>query len=354
MRQYYLAPLEGITGFIFRNTVFECFPEGITKYFTPFLMPHTKRVIGRKDLKDILPENNVGIPLVPQILTNDAEGFVLLAKEIRNLGYDEININLGCPSQTVCAKGRGSGFLLYPSKLDRFLDIVFNEVCGPISIKTRIGSDSPDEFGAILDIYNKYPIHELTIHPRIRREQYNGTVHLDAFCRALENSSNPLCYNGDICSTNDLQMFIQHITAQMQMKECSLQIETETDLSEMNAEQSQTDYAIMIGRGMIANPGLIRELSTGKQTTCDEITMFLSRLRDAYRIAFSGDMPVLYKMKEVWVYMQNLFPEDTDLCKKILKCKDLSTYLMYEKRIMNGGRIHTDVLNARMVNAKFS
>ncbi|MEQ8199412.1 MAG: tRNA-dihydrouridine synthase family protein, partial [Clostridiaceae bacterium] len=196
--KYYLAPMEGITGYIYRNS-YEKFFCNIDKYFTPFIVPNRSRSLKTKELRDILPENNKDINnIVPQILTNDSEGFIATAKKLQQLGYKEINLNLGCPSGTVVSKNRGSGFLAQREELDVFLDEIFKMDHMKISIKTRIGKDSPEEFYELIKIYNKYPLEELIIHPRTRNDFYGNKPNLEVFKDALSLSTNPVCYNGDI------------------------------------------------------------------------------------------------------------------------------------------------------------
>ena len=156
--KFYLAPLEGITGYIYRNAQHDFFGAGIDKYFMPFLAPHTKRSFNAKEKNDILPEHNAGMYAVPQILTNSAADFLRIEKDLGAFGYRELNINLGCPSGTVVSKGRGAGFLASPEKLDQFLEEIFSKTEAKISLKTRIGMEEPEEFFRLLEIYNKYPL----------------------------------------------------------------------------------------------------------------------------------------------------------------------------------------------------
>lgn len=200
--KYYLAPMEGITGHIYRNAYAKYF-DNIDKYFTPFIVPNQSTSLKTKELRDMLPENNEGLYIVPQILTNDAEGFITTAKKLQQLGYDEINLNLGCPAGTVVSKNRGSGFLSQRDELDSFLDEIFKINDMKISVKTRIGKDSPDEFYELIKIYNKYPMEELIIHPRTRQDFYGNTPNLDVFKDAISLSENTLCYNGDIFTVED-------------------------------------------------------------------------------------------------------------------------------------------------------
>ncbi len=206
--KYYLAPMEGITGYIYRNS-YEKFFHNIDKYFTPFIIPNKSTNLKTKELRDILLENNKGMNIVPQILTNDSEGFIITARKLQQLGYNEINLNLGCPSGTVVSKNRGSGFLAKREELDIFLDEIFKINDMKISIKTRIGKDSPKEFYELIKIYNKYPIEELIIHPRTQKDFYGNKPNLEVFKDALSLSINPICYNGDIFTNSDYNRLIK-------------------------------------------------------------------------------------------------------------------------------------------------
>ena len=193
------APLEGITGYIYRNTYQEYY-GGIDRYYSPFLVTRDRGIMKKKELRDILPENNLNIDLVPQLLTNKTENFLQAAAQLKELGYREINLNLGCPSGTVVSKGRGAGFLDQPEKLQSFLEEIFQKADYAISIKTRIGMYEPEEFHRLLAIYNEYPICELIIHPRTRQEFYKEKIHPEIFKYAYEHSKNPITFNGEIRS----------------------------------------------------------------------------------------------------------------------------------------------------------
>lgn len=210
--KFYMAPLEGITTYIYRNIHHHRFP-GLEKYYTPFVSPTSNHDFKSREKRDVLPENNRGIPLVPQILSNHADEFLYTAERLIEYGYSEINLNLGCPSGTVVAKGRGSGFLSDLEGLNRFLGEIFDKLTVPVSVKTRIGRNEPSEFRDILAVYNKYPICELTIHPRVRADFYRGRPNWDVFEEALENSVNPVCYNGDINSVEDYERFCERFPA---------------------------------------------------------------------------------------------------------------------------------------------
>lgn len=289
----YLAPLEGVTGSIFRNCQHKCF-GGFDKCFTPFISPNCKGALSTKVLRDILPENNEGQVLIPQILTNSAEGFLTMCKSLEKYGYTEFNLNLGCPSGTVVSKGRGAGFLAYPDELDRFLDGIMGRGY-KISIKTRIGIENPDEFYTLLEIYNKYPLTELIIHPRTRRDMYNNHPDLEVYRYADENSKNKLCYNGDIFTLEDYNGF--------------LRIFQKTD-------------TIMLGRGVVRNPALPLILKNNYALTKDKMKEFYYMLYTEYERSFQGSIQFLYKMKEVLSYMVLSFEDSAKPAKKIKKAKN--------------------------------
>lgn len=309
----YFAPLEGITGMIFRQAYEKNF-GGIDVYYTPFVTTRDGGIMKAKERKEILPENNLGICLVPQIMTNQAEDFCTAAAQLSEMGYSEVNLNLGCPSGTVVPKGKGAGFLKEPEKLDRFLDDIF-EICETrkiqISIKSRIGFYEPEEFPELLRIFDQYPIKELILHLRTREEFYKGTVHQECFRYAIEHSKLPLCYNGDVCSVEEIQT--------LQKKFPGLQ-------------------AVMIGRGFLKMPGFTSENTgaVGKKDQMDDMLYseewkrkvfnFLQDLEQGYREVMSGDTPVLFKMKEIWTYLKDSFPDGQRWFKKIKKVKKLQEY----------------------------
>ena len=202
---FYLAPMEEITGYVFRN-VFHSLFGGADRYFTPFLAPARKRGFRTREKKEVDPANNQGMDLVPQLLTNDPEALAVSARALADLGYREINLNLGCPSATVVPKRRGSGFLADPEEMDRFFEKAFRllpQGMG-LSVKTRLGLTDPEEFSAILAVYNRYPLTELIIHPRVQRDLYGNRPRMEVFAEAVMLSDHPVCYNGDIKSAGDI------------------------------------------------------------------------------------------------------------------------------------------------------
>jgi tRNA-dihydrouridine synthase len=296
--KYYFAPLEGVTGYIYRNAYETLFGE-IDKYFLPFISPTKNKGFTSRELNDILPEHNQGINAIPQILTNNSEYFIGTVNEIAKFGYDEVNLNLGCPSGTVVAKHKGSGFLTKRKELDEFLEEVFSNTSTKISIKTRIGKDSPDEFYELIEIFNKYPLEELIIHPRIQTDYYKNKPNMEVFKEGLTLSKNPVCYNGDIFNVNNYKELMQSYP--------ELQ-------------------AVMLGRGIIANPALILQIKNNDNVDKQKIREFHDAVYKGYQQILSGDRNVLFKMKEVWFYMKHLFAESDKYAKIIRKTDRLQEY----------------------------
>lgn len=295
---FYFAPMEGIAGYIYRSAHFEYF-DHIDKYFSPFVVPNQNATLKTKELNDVLPQHNKGLNLVPQIMTNHAGDFINTAHKFHQLGYSEVNLNLGCPSGTVVSKFRGSGFLRKPKELEAFLDEIYQESAIKISVKTRIGYSNPDEFYDLIEIYNKYPIEELIIHPRTREDFYKNKPNLDIFKEATQLSKNPLCYNGDICTVEDYQMIINAFP---------------------------NIQSVMIGRGLLVNPGLVGEIKHGEKLNRNVLKEFHDRLYQDYKRALSGDHNVLHKMKELWLFMLPSVTDHEKFLKKIKKVNRLKEY----------------------------
>ncbi len=299
----YFAPLEGITGYIFRNAFNDIYGH-IDKYFAPFISPAEKCPVTPREMKDLTPDNNRGINLVPQILTSRSEFFIEAAKVLDSIGYKEVNLNLGCPSGTVCAKGKGAGFLTEKDELKQFLDDIYSysESDGiKISVKTRLGYHDPEEFYDLVEIFNCFPVSELIVHPRIRGDFYKGEPRREYFAYALEHVRCPLVYNGNISTKKDHDELCGYFG---------------TDLD-----------PVMIGRGLIADPSLADKLNG----TCRETDMVKFRaLHDTvyheYKKVMSPDVNVLYKMKELWTYWSILFEDNSRDIKRILKAKKCTDY----------------------------
>lgn len=317
--KYYLAPLEGITGYIFRNTLREVFGD-VDKCFTPFIAPNENRPMNTRGRTDVLPEHNEGIFLVPQILTNRADHFLTTAREIADMGYEEINLNLGCPSGTVVAKKRGAGFLAEPEKLEAFLEEIYDKCPVKVSIKTRLGIYEPEEFYEILEIYERFPISELIIHPRVQKDFYKNKPRREVFKQAAGRSVLPVCYNGDLFSIPDIEEFRK-------------------EFPDINC--------VMIGRGALKNPAIFRmlrfheenadngetpkkapvneEIGKGAPDT-EELRRFHDLLVERYYERMADDRNVLFKMKELWSYLIDSFEDAEKYGKKIRKAQKMADY----------------------------
>ncbi len=301
--QCYAAPLEGITGYIYRNAHHQFF-KGVDKYFTPFVTPKPKKGLSTREKNDILPEHNENISVVPQILTNKAEDFIRVAEMMEKLGYKEVNLNLGCPSGTVVSKKKGSGFLSDIEGLESFFEEVFSRVNVEVSVKTRLGMENPEEIIPLMKLYNKFPISEVILHARVREDYYKKPVNYQAFAEGISISNHPVCYNGDLFHPEDIKRV---------------------------QEQFPELKAIMLGRGMIANPQLtevFREEELSLENALDYARWkdFLDELCYGYEHIMSGGRNVLFKLKEVWSYMISFFPEGERYGKKIKKAKTVTEY----------------------------
>ena len=299
------APLDGITKLVFRKVWHRHF-GGADRYFIPFFSPTDHHTITPRDFREIDPAANRDLPSVPQIMTCKAPDFLWGAERLQEMGYGEVNLNLGCPSGTVTAKGKGSGFLARPDDLDRFFDEVFSAVTVPVSVKTRLGITDPNEFPRILEIYNRYPITCLTIHARVQKEKYRGAVHLDTFAAALAGSKNPVCYNGDLRTVEEVRAFERRFPA--------------------------VDAA-MIGRGGVADPALLRKLRGGQAASREELQAFTRDLYQSYQDFYGQVGTAAQRMREIWFYLIHLFEDADKLNKKLRRFKNPGEYETVEAQI---------------------
>ena len=291
--RYYFAPMEGLTDSIYRRAHHTYF-SGVDRYYMPFLSPTIHRTLTHREDRELPLADSVPFSAVPQVLTKVPEDFLWAAQVCRDRGYDEVNLNVGCPSGTVVSKGKGSGMLRDLDHLDRFLESVFQESVLPVSVKTRLGIEDPEEFFKILEVYNRYPIKELTIHPRVRKQFYNGTVDMEMFRYAAQNSRNPLCYNGDITTVEQIQ-----------------KLQQEFPMVE----------SVMIGRGLVADPGF---LCGG--TDVKALEQFMNALLEEYTVSFGGARNAMFRLKENWGLLHPRFEGVDKLWKRLRKTTDLEEY----------------------------
>ena len=296
-----LGPFQGITDAPFRN-VFKRHFGGVDKYYTPFFTgihkeEHAKNLQG----EEIDPQCNDVETLTPQILSTDAEEILRFAKQCQQLGYKEINLNMGCPFPRVTNKKRGSGLLPYPDKVEAMLERIYEGIDIKFSIKCRLGYFNPEEIDAIIPIFNKYPLSELIIHPRIGKQLYKGEADVERFKTLIPFINAPLVYNGDIVSVESF---------------------------ERTREMVQPVNQFMLGRGILTNPFLAEEIK-GHDVPDDKTNRLHAYVIDLYddRLRHAGGSPkVLGRMKELWSYLMNSFEEPQVVWRKIKKLNSLKDY----------------------------
>ena len=315
---YEFAPLEGITGWPLRQAHAACFP-GIDHYYTPFITANQTHSFKSREKRELDPEHSRGLSLIPQILANDPEHFLWTAAAIAKSGYEEVDFNLGCPSPTVVTHGRGAGFLADPERLDRFFDAVFEKMTADpgsypkrLTVKTRLGLNETAETGRLIEIYNRYPIARVIVHPRLRSDFYKGFPRMEGFRVFYEELRHPLTYNGDIRSTAAAEAF---------------------------SEAYPLTESIMIGRGLLMNPALVRELRGGAPLEKRELLQYHDRLLELLMSDLGDFNHVLGKMKELWYYMAPQFYEGERRSKNIRKAKKEAEYRAAVDLFFAGGEL---------------
>lgn len=294
----YFAPLEGVTDVIYRRVHHACF-TGITKYYIPFISPTQHLTFNSREQAAISPIENAGIPVVPQILTKHPEHFLWMANALSDAGYREINLNIGCPSGTVTAKGKGSGMLRDLPWLQYFLDEIFAKSPIPISVKTRIGYESIEEWPTLLALLSGYPIHELIVHARTRKEFYSGIPHREICKDVLESTSFPFVYNGDLFTVQDCLSLL---------------------------EEYPGVKALMLGRGLIANPALAQELNGGEKLSIASLRHFHDQLYAAYQEKWPKNAMIGH-LHEIMKYICCCFSDAKKPRKAIMKSTSAEAYL---------------------------
>lgn len=304
--EFECAPLEGITDAVYRR-IHSRFFAGVDRYYTPFISPTQNHRFTSRELRELSPDNNTGFRLIPQLLGHNADDFLWAAAEIADMGYDEVNLNLGCPSGTVFAKGKGAGFLAHPDELSRFLERIYAHPPLNISIKTRLGVSSPDEFETLLPIFNRYPVHRLIIHARTRTEMYTPGVHRSVFAWAADHTDIPLSYNGDLFSADDIRQF---------------------------AVEYPSVPSVMLGRGLIEDPALVTKVG-GSPVPKSTYRRFHEALCQEYPIVFGNRNSAIHRMKAIWFYMLNHFQDGEAFRKRIIKARSWEDYLSITNEIFD-------------------
>jgi tRNA-dihydrouridine synthase len=295
--------MEGLTDSVYRRLHHTYFP-GVDRYYMPFISPTVHRSLTPREARELPRADSEAFVAIPQIMTKVPEDFLWAAVQCAELGYGEVNLNLGCPSGTVVAKGKGSGMLADPESLDRFLDGIFTAAPLPVSVKSRLGLTDPQEFPRLLEVYNRYPIAELTLHPRVRKAFYSGSVDMEMFDYCVTNSKNPLCYNGDICSLEDAARI---------------------------GEKYPQVGSIMIGRGLIGDPGML----TPGGTTPDALEEMFNEMLEAYMTLFGGSRNAMFRLKEHWGMLIHRFEGSEKLGKRLRKTTDVDEYRAITREIFH-------------------
>lgn len=307
------APMEGISSRPYRQTHARFF-GGVEEYFTPFIAPDGSGKFKASALRDVLPENNRGLRLIPQLLVNRAEPFLRVAEQLGGLGYEEVNLNIGCPSGTVVAKHKGAGMLLDLHMLDDCLADIFSRCPIDISIKTRMGMESTEEFAPILEIYNKYPLKRLIVHARARAGMYKSRVDLPGFLAALPQCRCPVWYNGDIFSPADMEKLAE----------------------------APGLTGVMLGRGTVADPALPRQIRGGKALDAGELKSFHDALLECFLAEGMQERAAMARLKELWFYMLYKFPDSKKEAKRLLKAQSGRDYRLAVDALFDSGKFDSD------------
>lgn len=296
------SPLQGFTDFRFRNAQNKFF-GGIDTFYSPYIRLNGKMVIKSSYERDLLPENNIGLEVIPQVITNDADEFLFVAKYVKELGYKELNWNLGCPYPMVTKSGMGSGLISNTEKINTILDRAHSETDILVSMKMRLGYETAQEIIDVMPILDKYPLKNIAIHARLGKQLYKGGVHLDAFQNCIDTSKHKLYYNGDITSV--------------------------AKFHEMQERFPSIDHW-MIGRALIADPFLPTMIKNNTheypENKLEVFKQFHDTLYEIYSESLSGQTHILLKMYHLWEYFSTTFSDPHKVLKQIKKAKSFRNY----------------------------
>jgi len=297
-----LAPIRGITDCVYRTALARWFP-GFDRAFSPFIQVRRGHPLRPGDLRQLAPENNRAMPVIPQLLTNHADSFVQVLGELQDFGYDDANWNLGCPSPTVAKRGRGAGLLPHPERIDAILDNVLARSTVRLSVKLRLGRHDPNELVPVLEILNRYPLSEIILHPRTADQLYEGDVDIGRAQEALSVCRHPFMLSGGISSVEEFVAFRSLLPGVS---------------------------AWMIGRGALSSPALpgrIKGAPPHDATTSREVLHgFHDALFTGYREWLSGPGHLLAKMKEHWTYLSVCFARPKEVVARIGRSRDVKAF----------------------------
>ncbi len=308
-----LAPLKGFTDAIFRRTFAEHF-GGFDAAMAPFITAGPAERLRQNQLRELAPRPDDTLPVVPQILGNASEDFVFLARRLYDMGYAEVNWNLGCPFRPVAKKRRGSGLLPFPVLVEEFLDKTIPALPGGLSIKMRLGRNQAGEVDRLLPVFERYPIREIIIHPRTGRQMYTGDPDLDSFERCLGMTRHRVVYNGDITEIGGF--------------------------AALRRRFPQVD-GWMIGRGALTDPFLPAAIKTGGKegngasAKAEAFKAFYADLFGRYRSHLFGPGHLLGRMKGFWKYFAGAFANARDIERRIHRCHQLPRYVEIVERFFD-------------------
>lgn len=304
----YLAPLQGFTDFVYRKAYAEIF-QGVDAFFIPYISVKNNHIL-KKYEKEILPENNLQTIVIPQVLASSADEMLFLSKILEDKGYNEINLNLGCPYPMVTNRGKGAGLLPHPDKIKEILSSFFEKTNLQLSVKLRAGLHSPGEIEQVIPVLNQFQLSEVIFHPRVAKQLYDGEIIDSAFQYALQNLKHRLVYNGNIFSVDDFN-------------------QTRQKFPETN------DW--MLGRGVLMNPfspAEIKNIEIPVKVKLEKLKEFHRLIFDLYSEKMDNEGNVLNKMKQFWIYFSFNFTNQHKVLKTIKKTNNLSRYKSEVQKII--------------------
>lgn len=309
--KYYFAPLESISSYPLRNAHARFF-SSIDKYFSPFVSANEEGHYTGKIERDLSPQNNQTLTLIPQIMGREVDHMLKSFSYLQDLGYSEANLNLGCPSGTVVAKGKGAGMLRDLYFLEDFFENLFlkKEKDFAISVKCRIGISDAEAIPELFSLFNQFPFSEVIVHPRVQKQFYKGNVDLEGFQKVYEITKNPLVYNGDIENVETAHKIMKRFPG---------------------------ISGIMLGRGLLANPALAREIQGGNELKEKELKDYILAVEKAFSEEIQGDKNLLCKLKECWSYFAKNYPVSIKGIKELRKAKTMEEYRAAKFRIYSEG-----------------
>ncbi len=300
MTKIHFAPVQGSTEDAYRR-IHNKNVGGVDTYYTPFIrLEHGG--LRSKDLRDIRPEFNEGVNVVPQIIARDGAEFKTVLDAVLSFGYGRVDVNMGCPFTLQTRHGRGAGLLQSPDKVREISDIINTHADVQFSVKMRLGLESGEEWKNVLPILNDTSLVHVAVHPRVASQQYKGNVDMDGFRAFQEQSTNPVIYNGDLLTVEDIKR-------------------VESEFPGL--------AGIMIGRGLLARPSLAKEYEEGGEWTPQRrlalVRSMHAELLEHFRSVIPNEDQLLGKVRCFWEYME---PElGKKAYKKIMKAGNLKNYV---------------------------